>query len=204
MQHRHDEIDRLLDEALRSVMREPDDPMLQQRVRRLRRAGIAAFTLASACIVSAGLLPPAWRHLGSMLLLAASILLLFVGGWLLDLASKHEIEAHRSRLGGVLTQTLGEAEGVPVMAKIRKKRQFGRGLLVLAAFAAIVVAAPLPSKGPIDMITWGAYSVLLIILGAWRLRQATREELRALEAQAAAEQRAAARSTGRTAMRQVK
>lgn len=203
MQHRHDEIDRLLDEALRSVMCEPDDHALQQRVRRLRRSGIAVFGLASACILSAGLLPAAWRDRGSMLLLAVSILLLFVGGWLLDLAGEQEIKAYRSRLGDVLAQTLSDAEGVPVMAKIRKKQHFGRGLLVLAAFAMAVIAVPLPGKGPIDMATWGAYSVLLLILGAWKLRQATREEVDALATRAAAERRAAVRSIGRVQIRQI-
>jgi hypothetical protein len=203
MPPRDDEIDRLLEETLLCFMREPEDHKLQQSILGQRRSGLTLFALASACILSPGLLPAPWRDLGSMLLLAASILLLFVGGWLLDLAGKQEIKAYRSRLGDLLVQTLVDAEGVFVMAKIRKKQYFGRGLLVLAAFAMAVVAAPLPGKGSIDMATWGTYSVLLLNLGAWKLLQATREEVDALKAQAAAERRAAVRSTGRVRIRQV-
>lgn len=189
-----DELSALLEEALRESLREATDPQLQRRVQHFRRSGVALLVLASLCILSVAMLPGAWLAIGPLWLGSASILMLFAGGWLLDKAGREEVQAYRTRVTGTLQEGLTDVPGVPDLVEIGRRRQFGVGLLVLAGFAICVVAAPLPGKQMVDVVTWAGYAVLLIVLGAWRIRKSSNEAVQAQTMLMAAERRQAAKN----------
>jgi len=189
-----DQIFSLLDSALLEVLSEVQDPRLKVRARRLRISGVVSLALASLCIAAVAVLPSVNYAFGTLLLFGAAVVLLFCGGWLMDRASIAELLAHRVKFADALTGILRDAGPGVMHSKIRRRRYFGFGMLLLSGFCMSVVSAPLPGKQPLDLLMWAGFSVMLIGVGAWQLHQSSREALEAQRMSAAAHTREAAKT----------
>lgn len=170
-----DPITALLDEALLGVLREPPDPRPLRRARHLRIGGILILVLASACISGVALLSSATAGVGALVLIVGAILLLLLGGLLIDKAGASEIQAHRVAFSGVIQDALKDEPTVPSPAKIRRSRAFGFGMLALAGFCVCVAAAPLPGKVPFDVLMWAGFSLALVLIGARYIHRSSKE-----------------------------
>lgn len=61
-------------------------------------------------------------------------------------------------------------------ALIRRRRTLGFAYLVLAVFCGVVAAAPWPGKVAFDFAMWLCFAAILLIIGAWQIDKASREE----------------------------
>ena len=89
----------------------------------------------------------------------------------------------RERIKEVMDETLpSELKDVSDTAtpgEISRRRWFGGAMLILAGVCMAVAAAPWPSTGLFDLTTWSIYSMLLLLVGAWQIDRASRDEIEA-------------------------
>lgn len=188
-----DEIDSALDKALWDTLSDTPDSLLAARTKRQRILGLMLLALAVALIPFVAAPLASKNGIGALLLGSAAIVLLSFGGWLLDKASRTEIQSHRVHFSGVLRDALREVDNVLIQAKIRRRRFFGISMLLLAGFCVAVAATPFPGKQLLDALLWSGFAVTLVVVGTWQLLVATREARGASEMLAAALIRLAAR-----------
>lgn len=58
----------------------------------------------------------------------------------------------------------------------RRRRAFGFGYMVLAIFCGVVAAIPWPNKVPFDFAMWLCFAAVLLIIGAWQVDRASKED----------------------------
>jgi hypothetical protein len=191
---RQDQISELLDAALREALVEASSPALKVRVRRLRSSGIASLLMAAACVFALALVPLARTAVGSLVLTIAALALLMLGGWLVDRAGADEIQAQRDMPGSELRIAFVDSPDIPLRAKIRRRRYFGISMLVLSGFGVSVTTLLFPANRVQDAATWAAFSVSLILVGAWQIGKARKESLREGELSTAGDRRESAKS----------
>lgn len=84
-------------------------------------------------------------------------------------------------LDRVALAAMSQSPDVPTQARIARRRWFGVGMLILAVFCIVLAAIPWPGKSGIDLLMWSAFAIAQLIVGAWQMDKASRDELRALE-----------------------
>ena len=79
----------------------------------------------------------------------------------------------------ILPAELKDAPNTATPGEISRRRWFGAGTLIFAAMCMAVAVAPWPSKGLFDFTIWGVYSIVLLLIGAWQIDRASRDEIEA-------------------------
>lgn len=102
-QNLHEEAQLVLNAAMREVIRDLPDLPTQLRIRKRQRFGEALLLLAPFCLSVAFLPWPGKNGLDQVMWLGFAILLLLLGGWQFDKASRDEKKA---------AQLLGRSEPV--------------------------------------------------------------------------------------------
>lgn len=77
----------------------------------------------------------------------------------------------------ILPAEIKNLPDIATPAEISRRRWFGASMLILAAFCMAVAAAPWPGKGIFDLATWATYSIVLLLVGAWQISRASRDDL---------------------------
>lgn len=77
-------------------------------------------------------------------------------------------------LNKVLRDELEPAERI--RQKSGKRRWFGLGLIALAPFCIVVGLVPWPTAGQTDRFMWLFYSLVLLLVGAWQIDRASKED----------------------------
>lgn len=85
-------------------------------------------------------------------------------------------EQTSSALNQALREVIQDLPDVPTQLKCRRRERFGRALILLAPFCLAVGLLPWPGKTFIDQLLWLGFSILLLILGAWQIDKASRDE----------------------------
>ncbi len=169
----------LLDEALQDLLLHQPDPRTLGLRRRQRLVGTTLLFLASGCMVAITALSPfsaslaVWR----LTLGAFAVVLMFLGAWLIDHASKRELSERREGFAGEVGDSLNE----PSQALANRQRHFGISMLALAVFCVCVAVAPLPGKDQTDILIWAGFSIVLLATGAWQIERASKAARRAQE-----------------------
>jgi len=183
-----------LDSALLEVLGDAPDEHAAVRARRLRVMGSAALVLASACMAAIALPLIAQLPFGVGLLFGAAVLLLLCGGWSIDRATVLEIKAHRIAATNPIANILLDANLGLTQSSIRRRRHFGRGMLLLSGFCVCVAWAPLPGKQAVDVAMWVGFAVTLVAVGSWQLNRAFKDARDARAMSSAAQHRDAAKT----------
>lgn len=133
--------------------------------------------LACACMAAIAALPLSAVPLAVVALTfgGAAVLLLLIGGWLIDRAGKQELAEHHEGFAGQMGESLDE----PSQGFARRQRQFGISMLVLAGFCMCIAVAPLPGKGRLDVTLWAGFSITLIAVGIGQIERASKAARRA-------------------------
>jgi hypothetical protein len=189
------EIDAALEKVLQEALEGACDLSLVSRSARSRAAGFTLLAFACACIAAVSLLPKDDRPftIGVLVLGMSAILLLIFGAWLIDRASKQEMQPRRSTAGEAIRRDLADQSGVTTQASARRQHHFGLSMLALAAFCICVACAPLPGKQGVDVGMWSIFSITLIGIGAWSMRGAKTIAVDAKEMLNASRRRVSAR-----------
>lgn len=64
-------------------------------------------------------------------------------------------------------------------AHVRRRRTLGIGYILLGIFCAVVAAVPYPGKGTFDVAMWLGFAAVMIVLGAWQIDKAAKDEAKA-------------------------
>lgn len=174
-----DEVDASLECALRETLSDVKDPRTLARVRQERVWGLALLGMSVVCLLLIALLNTRNSAVWALLLGSTALLLLFVGGRLVDRAARTEIQSHRDTFFGVLQDTLRDLDDGLMQAKIRRRRYFGITMLLLSGFCMGIVVTFSWALQKVDVLTWVGFSITLLVVGVWQLLIARRDERRA-------------------------
>ena len=90
-----------------------------------------------------------------------------------------DLDAIKTDLNRVLLEALRESPDTATQARIKHRYEFGRNLLILAVFCVVLAAVPWPTKGMFVTATWLLFGLTLLFVGAWQIRRASKEALKA-------------------------
>lgn len=80
-----------------------------------------------------------------------------------------------------IRSAMRESPDVPTQARIRRWHTFGFGMLILSVFCVALIAVPWPNKSMLDILMWTSFAVVLLLLGAWQVDKANKEEVRSMQ-----------------------
>ncbi len=82
-------------------------------------------------------------------------------------------------LDKVLRSAIQDLPDVQTQLKCRRRYRFGVAAIVLAPFCLVVGLVPWPTAHEIDRYIWFAFALALLLVGAWQIDKASKDEAKA-------------------------